>query len=487
MLRQLGIRTRLTALVTIVFTAATVVGGFAIMNLVEQRLVADTRMSAQNVLGGYLHTASAGGGPVIAIVDPSEAAAFFYLDGDGNELTQQQYVDFMIARLPGDAPADPRTIQVQIEALPNGVGTAAPAPDQGPGQGPTVVQGGFALAVRVTSIGQIRTVDRGDEVVAVAQRVRFPDGTELQIGVTSPLQPVRDSMRAIRTLLWIAAPALIAIVGTLTAMTVGRAMRPVHSITHRTRAISDTNLSERVPVPTGGDDITELAVTMNDMLSRLESGQRRHRQFIADASHELRSPVAASRAQLEVALAHPEQADWNTTAATVLAEQTRLGHLVDDLLALSRMDEQGLGTIARVDLGELVLAELQRPHRVKTSGVVDRPVCVVGNRAHLTRALRNVVDNADRHATSRVSVNVSQVDGCAVIHVDDDGPGIPVNDRLRVFDRFTRLDEPRTRNDGGAGLGLAIVSRVATTHGGRVFCTDAPEGGARITISIPVG
>jgi signal transduction histidine kinase len=315
--------------------------------------------------------------------------------------------------------------------------------------------------------------------------VQFPDGTELEIGVTSPLQPVKDSLSAIRTMLWIAGPLLIATVTALTALIVGRSLRPVHSIIHRTREISDTNLSQRVPVPTSGDDISELAVTMNDMLSRLELAQQRHRQFIADASHELRSPVAASRVQLEVALAHPDQADWDATARTVLAEQTRLGVLVDDLLALSRLDEQGLGTIADVDLREVVEAETRRPHRVSTTVVVDRPAHVVGNRGQLARAIRNVIENADRHANSHVVVSVTQHDGWAVVHVDDDGPGIPAEQREHVFDRFTRLDEPRNRNDGGAGLGLAIVAQVVRTHGGTVGCTDAPGGGARISISVP--
>src|SRR5207237_5466488 len=129
---------------------------------------------------------------------------------------------------------------------------------------------------------------------------------------------------------------------------------PVQPTTRRTRAIPDANLSDRVPVPTSRDDIAELATTMNDMLARLDASRQRQRQFIADASHELRSPVAASCAQLEVALAHPDRADWSATAATVLQEQTHLGHLVDDLLALTRIDEQGIGTTSDVDLTDLL-------------------------------------------------------------------------------------------------------------------------------------
>jgi signal transduction histidine kinase len=480
MFQRLGIRTRLTVLVAVVFSVATLVGAIAIMNVVERQLVADTHASAETVLDNYLNNAS-DGGPVIAIVDPDQSAAFFYLDSEGNELTQPEYFD-AILRLSSAGPnTDPGQVQVRI-----GGGTAGPSTVPDPGVPPGAVSQGFTFAVQVTAVGEIHDVDRGSGVVAVAQRVRLPDGTEVQIGVTSPLKPVRDSLRAIRTLLWIAGPTLIAIVSLLTALTVGRALRPVHALTHRTREISDTNLSQRVPVPTSGDDITELAVTMNDMLSRLESGQQRHRQFIADASHELRSPVAASQAQLEVALAHPERNDWHSTAVTVLAEQARLGHLVDALLALSRLDEQGLGTASYVDLEQLVRAELERPHRVATRAVIERRAQVIGNRAQLARALRNIVDNADRHAANAITVTVTTGDGgAAIIHVDDDGPGIPVDQRSVVFDRFTRLDEGRNANEGGAGLGLAIVAQVARTHGGTVSCRDAPQGGARITIAIP--
>jgi signal transduction histidine kinase len=266
---------------------------------------------------------------------------------------------------------------------------------------------------------------------------------------------------------------------------VRRTLRPVHLITRRTRSITDANLSERVPVPESRDDIAELATTMNAMLARLDHAQRRQREFVADASHELRSPIAASVTQLEVALAHPTGSSWEATAAAVLDEQTQLGHLVDDLLALSQLDEQGVGAIAPLDLCELVVDELARPHPRPIDATIAARVLVEGNRAHLTRAIRNVVDNACDHAASAVGVSVSYVGDRPTIQVDDDGPGIPAEQRSRVFDRFARLDEPRSRNNGGAGLGLAIVREVVVAHGGAVTCTDSPAGGARITLDFP--
>jgi signal transduction histidine kinase len=479
MRRHFGIRARLAALVAIVFAVAATIGAIAIVNFVEHRLVANTRTSAESVLQNYLHNID-DGGPVVATIDPSEPGAFFYLDDDGTELSQSEYVARILAMGPAATGNDPGARQVTVDRT----GEAATDDAVDPTAPPAGTQG-IAISVNVSLVGAIHEVDRGDGVIAVAQRVRFADGSELEIGVASPLQPVTDSLHAIRSILWLVAPALTLLVGGLTYLTVRRALRPVHSITQRTRAITDTNLSERVPVPDSRDDIAELATTVNDMLARLDVAKQRQRRFIADASHELRSPIAASCAQLEVALAHPERADWSGTAATVLHEQTHLGQLVDDLLALSRLDEQGIGPTADVDLGELVTAEVARPHRSCVRAVTAGPARVVGNRSQLARALRNVVDNADRHAASTVTVTLERRSDRAVIHVDDDGPGIPPDQRDAVFDRFARVDDHRHRDHGGAGLGLAIVHQVARAHGGRAECSAAPSGGARLTLEFP--
>lgn len=473
MSRRFGIRGRLTTLVTVVFIAAMVLGAITVVSYVEDRLLANTRDNAETLLAEYLDSA-AQGGPLVAAVDPNEPGIFFYLDADGNQITEIQYLEVLTAMAPSGA--DGNVISSELHLGPSG---------QAPPPAATDHEQSLSISISATPVGQIHEVDLSPESAAVAQKVRFLDGTEMYIGVANSLQPVTESITAIQTILWIVLPVLAAAVAVLTYVTVGRVLQPVHSITQQTREISATNLSGRVPVPESRDDIAELATTMNDMLARLDRAQQRQRQFIADASHELRSPIAASQSQLEVALAHPEIADWPTTAKHVLGEQGQLGGLVDDLLALTSIDEQGTGTITSVDLGELLRQESARPHRLAINLSIDGDFHVVGNPNQIARAIRNIIANADQHATNCITATLQCNKKHLVIHVDDDGPGIPANERERVFDRFTRLDEPRTRDDGGAGLGLAIVHEVVQAHGGEVECTESPLGGARISIRLP--
>jgi signal transduction histidine kinase len=228
---------------------------------------------------------------------------------------------------------------------------------------------------------------------------------------------------------------------------------------------------------------------MNAMLDRLEGAADRQRQFVSDASHELKSPLTTIRTKVEVASMQPDDADWSDVSATVLGEVDRLDDMVGDLLQLARLDETGgsLATHTDVDLDELVAAEA---HRLRGLGVaVDDSglgaARVQGDRSALTRLMRNLADNAARHARTTVGLSVGNGDGTAVVRIDDDGPGVPVADRERVFERFTRLDEGRARGAGGAGLGLALVRAVAAAHGGTVRVLDAPLGGARFEVRLP--
>ncbi|MEO1057390.1 MAG: ATP-binding protein [Actinomycetota bacterium] len=333
--------------------------------------------------------------------------------------------------------------------------------------------------------GQIQEVDLGDDVVAVSSSISI-GSEQFTVTAANPLQPVLDSLDTVRTALWVALPLLIALVGGLTYYVSGRALRPVRAITSRVREIDDQRLAERVPEPAGSDEIRDLAVTMNGMLDRLEIAQRRQRQLAADASHELRSPVAASRTQLEVALARPDDADWPATAAAVLDETEHLGTLIDDLLVLARLEADEHPEFVEVDLDDVVRTEAQRPHAVPVSVSINRPVRISGVPNQVQRAIRNVVDNAARHASTSVDVGLVEGDGWAVVTVDDDGPGIAEDDRQRVFDRFVRLDEARDRERGGAGLGLAIVAEVARTHGGDIEIGESPTGGAQLTLRFPL-
>jgi signal transduction histidine kinase len=228
---------------------------------------------------------------------------------------------------------------------------------------------------------------------------------------------------------------------------------------------------------------------MNQMLDRLDRSRQQQQRFVSDASHELRSPVTTIRHLAEVAVAHPEGTSAEQLGADVLAEDLRLERLVDDLLWMARADEHTLGAHrGPVDLDELLLDEARRVRetkhlRVEVSDVT--PVQVRGDASQLRRLLRNLVDNAGRHAATAVALSVAETDGDVVLRVDDDGPGIPIGDRVRVFERFVRLDVARDREQGGTGLGLSIAAQVVAAHGGVVTIGEAPLGGARVEVRLP--
>jgi signal transduction histidine kinase len=314
--------------------------------------------------------------------------------------------------------------------------------------------------------------------------VRLPD-QKFTIAIATPSE-VRRSVDTLARSLWIGTPFLIFLVGIVVWVLVGRALRPVEALRLQVDEITGTTMDRRVPVPRTDDEIARLARTMNGMLDRLEQASARQRAFVSDASHELRSPVSTIRAELEVASAAPAQAEWPAVARRTLAETDRLSRLVDDLLALARLDEaQGPPRRAPVDLDDLVLDEAARTHRVPLSITGVSAGRVSGDVRQLAQVVRNLVDNAQRHASSQVAISLRNDDGELVLVVDDDGPGIPAADRERVFDRFTRLDEARGRADGGAGLGLAVVRRVVEQHGGSVGIADSPLGGARFEVRLP--
>jgi|SoiMethySBSTD1v2_1073268.scaffolds.fasta_scaffold35826_9 signal transduction histidine kinase len=225
------------------------------------------------------------------------------------------------------------------------------------------------------------------------------------------------------------------------------------------------------------------------VLAREERAARRQREFVSNASHELRSPVAAIRQHAEVALAHPDRVTIGDVATPVHDDAIRMQTLVEDLLLLARVDEHALRLEHdAVDVDDLVLDEVRRL-RATTGLTVDgsgiHASRVRGDVRMLGRVLRNAGDNAARHARTTVAMSTSRTSGGIEICVDDDGPGIAADDRSRVFERFVRLDAARTRDNGGSGLGLAIVAEVVAAHGGRVAITDSPLGGAQLRITLP--
>jgi signal transduction histidine kinase len=329
--------------------------------------------------------------------------------------------------------------------------------------------------------------DDGETFVVVAHGADSPEGPVVVV-VAQSLELVEQSTAVVVTLLVIGYPIVLIGVALTSFWLVGRALRPVEAIRSRVADIEGTaTLSARVPVPKGSDEITHLATTMNAMLQRLQSASETQRRFVADASHELRSPLATIRAAHEVAALHPDQISPEATTSDVLAELDRIDRLVADLLLLARADERGL-TLRRVDLDldDLVRAEAARlrRHDKPTVTLHAPPARVQGDPDNLTRAVRNLVDNAARHATSTVTIRLSTDHTSARIEIEDDGPGIPTAERERVFERFVRLDESRARTSGGTGLGLAIAREIAHAHGGSLTIEDG-QPGARLVLTLP--
>jgi signal transduction histidine kinase len=307
--------------------------------------------------------------------------------------------------------------------------------------------------------------------------------------VARSTETVTEATAAVGGLLGVGLPLLLAVVAVTTWFVVGRALAPVEAIRAEVDAISATALHRRVPDPPADDEIGRLSTTMNRMLERLERAQARQPRLVSDASHELRSPVAAIRQHAEVALAHPDRTTTTELATTVLAEDLRLQRLAEDLLLLTRADEHTLALRRRpVDLDDLVFDEARRLRGVSELRVDTAQVSagrVEGDAAGLRRVLGNLGDNAARHANGRVAFSVAERDGLVLLEVDDDGPGVPEADRERVFERFVRLDDARARDDGGSGLGLAIVAELVAAHGGTVTLASSPIGGTRVEVSLP--
>ncbi|WP_393078076.1 sensor histidine kinase [Streptomyces sp. LN704] len=312
-----------------------------------------------------------------------------------------------------------------------------------------------------------------------AVEVSVKDKGALTVYAGAPLSAEQGAVRTALTVMLIGLPLLLAVVAAVTWRVTRRALRPVEGIRSEMAAITASeDLARRVPVPDTQDEVAGLARTTNETLAALETSVERQRRFVADASHELRSPIASLRTQLEVGAAHPELLD--VTGA--VEDTVRLQRLAADLLLLARLDagERPAGT--RFDLAALAREEVSRRPGVTVEGASAE---VVGSRGQMVRLLGNLLDNARRHARSRVAVTLRTEGPWAVLEVADDGAGVPAAERERIFERFVRLDEARGRDDGGAGLGLAIARDVALRHGGTLTVGEARGGGALFTLRLP--
>ncbi|HLH29157.1 MAG TPA: ATP-binding protein, partial [Acidimicrobiales bacterium] len=322
---------------------------------------------------------------------------------------------------------------------------------------------------------------------AVALGVRTPEGPRVVyvVGATEAAEDAaHNSLLPLAGLLLV----LLGVTGLVAWLLVARALEPVERIRSQVASISGGDLDQRVEEPPVDDEVGRLARTMNAMLARIEASAERQSQFVADASHELRSPLASLLAELEVARRHPESTDWPAVADSALEDGARLQRIVDDLLLLARSDEGHLHARLRpVDLDELAIAEgeeLRGRGRVRVDLHRVGAARVHGDADLLRRLLRNLAENAERHAESVVGLEVAAGDGWAELAVTDDGPGIPPERREWVFERFARLDGGRSRQGGGTGLGLSIVREIARAHHGDVRVSDTAAS-TRLVVRLP--
>lgn len=348
----------------------------------------------------------------------------------------------------------------------------------------------FAPEGTAPVVRMVRDVPDDNELIDFrvwAKRAQTHDGPVI-VYIGTSLDSVNETIATVRRVLLLILPPLLALLAVASWVLVGRALRPVEAIRAEVADISGRALDRRVPVPPNRDEIGRLASTMNEMLDRLQAASERQRKFVADASHELQSPIAALRTQLEVAIAQPATTDWAATSSDLLAESRHMERLVRDLLFLARSDgEESVRRIEPVDLDDIVLEEATRLRSsarvgVDASGVSAAPLS--GNRDELTRLVRNLLENAEHHAESRVRIRLSAEGREIILVVEDDGPGVAPAERERIFQRFTRLDEARSRHNGGTGLGLAIVKEITERHGGTV-CVENAAPGARFAVRLP--
>lgn len=442
-----SIRVRTTLAATAVVAAALAIGGFGALHLMDRQLAKRLDIALRTRLDELQATAPDLVLPPLLPDTGDEGSIIQVLGADGSVISQS-------ATITVRAPLDP-------------------SPSTG----------------GITELHTIELAPIGDGgPYRIASRLMHGADGDLIAVVGAALDPNRETQAMMRWVLIASFPALLTAVAATTWRSTSRVLAPVEAIRSTVAAISAVDLDQRVPEPTGRNEMASLARTMNDMLERLEDTHRRQRAFVADASHELRTPLASLQAQLDVALNHPESTDWTTLARHLQHDTRRIQHLADNLLFLAATDEHPAPPLVEpVDLDEIVLHAIE-PLRSRGRVLVDitnvSAARVTGDASQLGRLINNLLDNAERHANQKVCIELRECGNHTELVVADDGPGIPREHRQLVFERFTRLDQPRRRHVGGAGLGLAIVKAIADTHHATVAIADTHDG-TRIVVTLP--
>jgi signal transduction histidine kinase len=330
---------------------------------------------------------------------------------------------------------------------------------------------------------QTRTIDE-EPMLIVSDGIGDDDTLVLAVSIEDD----SETLSTVATLLTVAVPLLLALVAVTTWLVTGRALRPVTRIRGEVDGITAERLHQRVAVPDSGDEIAALATTMNGMLDRLDASATAQRRFVSDASHELRSPLATIRQHAELAQAHPGVTSIGELAEVVAEEGLRLQGIVESLLLLARLDEGASTPDEAVDLDDIALGEVRRLRAagLEVDGSGIRAARVHGDPRLLGQLVRNLADNAGRHSRGKVAIGVTPTDGHVFVTVEDDGTGIPDEERERIFERFVRLDEARSRDAGGSGLGLAIARGIASSARGTLTVDDSRWGGARFVLTLPL-
>jgi signal transduction histidine kinase len=327
-----------------------------------------------------------------------------------------------------------------------------------------------------------------DAYVVITRGATGTEGEPLTVVVASPVHIEEGVESRIFLFGGVAAALVLGVAVVLVRWSVGASLLPVERLRGQLAEIDGHTIGDRVDVPETGDELTRLAETMNQMLARLEGAYAAQAGFVSDASHELRSPLSTLRTSVELAAADPSGRIWEETRPVVMAEILRLQRLVDDLLTLTKYDAGAVPLRRReCDLDDLVVEAVRRARDEggPALSVSPEPVRVLGDPDRLGQVLRNLLDNAVRHAASAVRVGLTADGDEAVVTVDNDGPPVPPADRVRVFDRFVRLDATRHRDTGGAGLGLAIAADITSAHGGTLTAGETDDGWSRFELRLP--